>query len=73
MTRNFYMHTIDGRPGQFQPSAKSVCYAGKSCTRLATSLTQIRKEQKIDRANASPNCGTYELGYVRIPAYVVLK
>lgn len=72
-TRKFYMHTINGRPGQFQPSTKGICFAGKACTRLATSLKQIRTEQKIDRANVSANCAPYELGFVRIPIYVVLK
>lgn len=72
-TKTFYMHTIDGRPGQFQPSFKQVSYAGRHCGRLATSLEQIRREQKIDQDNKSPNSGPYELGYIRIPASAFLK
>lgn len=44
---NLYMHLIDGKPGEFQPSYGTIAYAGKSCRRLATSLKQIRQEQKI--------------------------
>jgi hypothetical protein len=75
VTRNFYLHVMNGAPAQFQPSTKTIVFAGKHCSRLATSLKQIRREQAIDRATVAGTnmANTYDLSYVRIPVAAVLK
>lgn len=47
MAKNFYMHTLDGRPASFY-KGQGVLYTGT--VELATSLRQIRAEQRESRA-----------------------
>lgn len=48
-TRTLYMHTLDGQPAQYE-KGQQIRFAPKSVTRFATSLAQIRSEQKASDA-----------------------
>lgn len=46
--KNFYMHTIDGKPAKYYPGDQ-ICFIYSSCRanlKFANSLKQIRSEQK---------------------------
>lgn len=66
MNRWLYMHTLNGMPAEFHVGDKHV-YVEKAVTRLAGSLRQIRREQKVsaawfvERGHDPP-----KYGYVRI-------
>lgn len=45
--KDLYMHTLDGRPAEWQSRTKTVVYSGRRVTRFATSLQQIRREQAL--------------------------
>lgn len=66
---NLYMHLIDDKPAEFQPTFGTIAYAGKCCRRFATSLKQIRREQKLS-AEADqrdlPAAQWPKYGYVRL-------
>ena len=67
MGKSFYMHTINGKPGQYTPGFQ-IQYAGRSRVRLATSLQQIREEQILStswRANRGL-FGKHTYGYVLV-------
>ena len=61
-----YMHTLDGQPASYFLGS-GVCFTNKSI-KLATSLRQIRREQKITqddrRRNNLPD--EFRYGYVTI-------
>ena len=66
-----YMHLIDRLPAQYWPD-QQICFAGKRVTRFATSLKQIRKEQKKSKAWRKRSLGIrgdediFSYGYIRI-------
>lgn len=69
----FYLHTIDGVPAQYIPG-QQICYANSTrgnggVTRLAKSLKQMRKEQKLSlewRGKQGFETSPFCYGYVRI-------
>ncbi len=66
MSRNLYMHTIDGKPAEYRDAG--IYFAGTKVYRFATSLKQIRREQQ--KAIASRNkYGWPKMDY----GYVLLK
>lgn len=66
--KTYYLHTIDGLPATFD--GYQICFAGfyGPASKLATSLAQIRREQKISAANREKDgwsAYAYKLGYRR--------
>jgi hypothetical protein len=45
-TRKVYMHLLDGKPAEFDAERKYIYFAGRQVSRFATSLRQIRTEQR---------------------------
>ena len=64
----YYLHTLDGKPAQFIPSQRTICFIGKygPSAEPATSLRQIRREQAIDRAENPDTSSDFKHDYVRI-------
>jgi len=69
----YYMHTLDGMPAAYMPRERQICflshYGNRNCNVLATSLQQIRKEQRLSRKYRQEVLGIdadvdYEAGYV---------
>jgi len=71
--RRFYMHTIDHRPALYWPG-EQICFAGhytgKRLPPLATSLKQIREEQRLSNAwRKKEGCDERsDYGYVTVGA-----
>lgn len=71
---NYYMHLLDGQPGIFDDRTGRICYAGKACTNLATSLKQLRSEQRsAANCDIADKVGPFRYSYVRIPGYALGK
>ena len=61
----YYLHTLDGAPAYFDPKLGALMFAtsnGKAAP-LATSLRQIRREQRIDQEHKG---STVTYGYTRV-------
>lgn len=72
---NYYMHTLDGQPAYAEKrpgNATAIVYAGRYVGQLATSLEQIRQEQRASAQHYGPNDNA-KYGYVRIPAHAVSR
>lgn len=70
---SLYMHTIDGQPAVLSDSGY-ICFAGKTVTKLATSLAQIRREQReLTAKDAAAGIGPFKYGYVRITQRAVTR
>lgn len=69
----FYMHTIGGYPAQYYPG-EQICYAngtrgGSGVSRLAQSIAQIKKEQRLSskwRKSQGFDAHMSDYGYVRV-------
>lgn len=65
----YYLHTLDGRPACFVPG-QGICFIMKYDRNpiVATSLKQIRKEQRDDDKIRAHLCAgvPFKRGYVRI-------
>lgn len=70
---SLYMHTIDGEPAVFTDERfPRIHFAGKTVTGLATSLKEIREQQRrVQRADAKDGVGPFKYGYVRITTRAV--
>jgi hypothetical protein len=67
--RTYYLHTINGQPGQYV-KGQGVCYAsffGRP-NPLAASLAQIRREQRESGVRDQENgqTGQFKYGYIRV-------
>lgn len=63
---SLYMHLMNGMPAQFEKRANGtgcLVFCGRQCSRLATSLKQIRREQDLSQRYYSD--GTF-YGYLLI-------
>ena len=48
MAKKHYMHLLEGRPAEYHDShGPMICFAGRSVKKLADSLKQIRREQRM--------------------------
>ena len=75
MKKQLYMHLIDGRPAEYYPG-EQICYAATGrysrtgIQRLATSIEQIKKEQKLSEkwrlSRGFPPVIARDYSYVRI-------
>lgn len=70
---SLYMHTIDGQPAILGDHGY-ICFAGKTVTKLATSLEQIKREQReLIAKDAAAGVGPFKYGYVRITERAVMR
>lgn len=67
--RWLYVHTIDGRPAQYFPGSQ-ICFSPwRGITRTATSLRQIRREQRASirwRREKGYEASPSDYGYFRL-------
>lgn len=67
----YYMHTLNGLPAFFCKDSRIICYSthsrgAKNFHILASSLKQIRQEQKEDRVNDLDTYSAFKHDYVLV-------
>lgn len=63
--KDLYMHTLDGKPAQWQEATGTIVFSGKRVTLFAKSLQQIRREQGLSMNHYGDINGEM-YGYVRV-------
>lgn len=62
-----YMHTLNGRPANYNSKFRSLFFLGGQPVRLVASLQTIRRQARLSAARDKEiGAGDYRYGYVRV-------